>query len=66
MIWFSLKFRTWLASPALPIRQPILIWLYSEVFPGGRQRREFAYLFQLAHAAMQMDVQKTLYCFYTQ
>jgi len=34
-------------------------------FQGG-QRRHFAYLFQVAHVAMQMDVHKTLYCFYTQ
>jgi len=35
-------------------------------YPSRGQRREFAYLFQLAHVAMQMDVHKTLYCFYTQ
>jgi len=33
-------------------------------FQGG-QRQHFAYLFQVADVAMQMDVHKTYYCFYT-
>jgi len=36
----------------------------AEIFPGG-QRRHFAYLFQVADVAMQIDVHKTLYPFYT-
>jgi len=30
-----------------------------------RERRYFAYLFQVSDVAMQIDVHKTLYCFYT-
>jgi len=35
-----------------------------KIFPG-EQHRHFAYLFQIADDAMQMDVNKSLYAFYT-
>jgi len=31
-------------------------------FSSGGQRRHFAYLFEVVHIAVQMDVYKTLYC----
>jgi len=42
-----------------------LSWASAEIFPGGGQRRNFAHPFQVANDAMQMDVHKTLYPFYT-
>jgi len=42
-----------------------LSWASAEIFPGGAQRRHFAYPLQVAIDAMQMDVHKTLYPFYT-
>ena len=39
-------------------------WASAEIFPGG-QRQHFAYPFQVADDAMQMDVHKTFYPFYT-
>jgi len=40
-------------------------WVCAEIFPGGGQRRHFAYHFQVADNAMQTDVHKALYPFYT-
>jgi len=37
----------------------------AEIFQGGGQHGHFAYLFLVAQVAMQMNVLKTLYCFYT-
>jgi len=37
----------------------------AEIIPGGGQRGHFAYLVYVAEVAMQMDVHKTVYCFYT-
>ena len=39
-------------------------WASAEIFPGG-QRRHFAYHFQFADVSMQMEVHKSVYCFYT-
>jgi len=39
-------------------------WASAEIFPGEGQHRNFAYPFQVADDAMQMDVQKTLHPFY--
>jgi len=36
-----------------------------KIFPGGEQRRNFAYPFQVSDDATQIDVHKTLYSFYT-
>ena len=37
----------------------------AEMFPGGGQRQHFAHIFQIVDDAMQMEVNKTLYPFYT-
>jgi len=39
-------------------------WASAEIFPEGEQRRNFAYLFQIADNAAQMEVHKTLYPVY--
>jgi len=39
-------------------------WASEEILPGGGQRQHFACTFQVADDAVQMDVHKTLYCFY--
>ena len=45
-------------------RNQCIQWASAEIFPGWRQRRNFAYSLQVADDAMQMDVHKTLYPFY--
>jgi len=37
----------------------------AKIFQGGGQHGHFVYLFLVAQVAMQMNVYKTLYCFYT-
>ena len=39
-------------------------WASADIFPEGAQRRKFAYTFQFADDATQMEVHKTLYPFY--
>jgi len=44
--------------------QTPFLWLSTVIFPGG-QRRHFAYTCEVADDAMQTDVYKALYPFYT-
>jgi len=39
-------------------------WASAEIFPGGK-RRHFAYPFLFSGGAMETDVNKTLYLFYS-
>jgi len=45
-------------------RNQCIQWTSVEIFPGWRQRRNFAHPLQVADDAMQMEVHKTLYPFY--
>jgi len=44
--------------------QTPFLWASAVIFPEG-QRRHFAYTFQVADDAMQTDVHKALYPFFT-
>jgi len=39
--------------------------VFVKIFPGEGKRHHITNIFQVADVAMQMDVHKTLYCFYT-
>ena len=45
-------------NEAVDITRP---WESAEIFPGGGETRNLAYLFQIVDDAMQIDVNKTLY-----
>ena len=63
LAWFEVIRHIFINYLAFLLQLDLATWASAEIFPGGEQRRKFAYAFQVADDATQMDVHKAHYPF---